>query len=75
MTLRLITAAEVRHKRREREREKREIERERDKTGTRKGRKGALTDREKETGIFSMMGFDSATSSFQALLINISYKN
>ena len=30
--------------------------------------------REKEIGIFFMMGFDSATSSFLALLVNKSYR-
>ena len=45
----------------------------------RKRRKGTLNDRERErerareTGIFSMMGFDSATS-FLALLVNKSYR-
>ena len=59
MKLRHITSAEVLH-------QQKEI----DKTSTRKRRKGTLTDREKEIGIFSMMGFDSATSSFLALLVN-----
>ena len=57
MTLRHITAAEVRHQ-----------QRERDKTRTRKSRKRTLTDREK--GIFSVTKFYSATSSFLALLVN-----
>ena len=67
ITLRYILEAEVRHQQRERERE-------RDKTWTRKRRKGTLTEREKETGISSMIGFDTATSSFLTLLINKSYR-
>ena len=66
MTLRHISVASTK---RERERERERVgERERDKTCTRKRRQETLTN--KETGIFSMMGFDSATSSFPALLVN-----
>ena len=68
-TLRLITAAEVRHQQRERERDRM---RERDKTLTRKRRKEILADRERERdriGIFSMMAFNLATFSFLDLLV------
>ena len=61
VTLRHITAAEERNQLKERERE---IKREREKKT-----KGTPTERE-ETGISSMIGFDTATSSFLALLIN-----
>ena len=64
MTLRHITAPEVRHQqKREREREREiEIERERERERelkTRKRWKGTLTKMEKETGISSMIGFDT----------------
>ena len=67
MTLRHITAAEVRHQQKERDRE-REIKRKQ------KRRKENLTDRESEIGIFSMLSFDFASSSFLALLVNKSYR-
>ena len=63
VTLRHITTAEVRHQQRERERER---ERVKDKKSTRKKR-NPNRQREKETRIFSMIVFDSATSSFLAL--------
>ena len=79
-----ITAAEVRHQQkssgereREREREREsEIKRERE----REGRKRQPTEREREReierelGIFSMMRFDSKTSSFLDLLVTKSYR-
>ena len=40
----------------------------------REGNKTQSTERERELGIFSMMRFDSATSSFLALLVIKSYK-
>ena len=65
-----ITAAEVQHKqelRREREREKEiECEREREQKSQ---SKNTQRERERELGIFSMMGFESASSSFLALLV------
>ena len=68
MTLRHITGAEVRHRQKNRERE-REIKRERE----REGKKPLPTERT-EIEIFSMMGFDSVTFSFLALLVNKSHK-
>ena len=65
--LRHITAAKVREQQKKRERE-------RDKTLTKKRRKGKLTERERKTGISSMIGFDTATSSFLTLLINKPYR-
>ena len=71
MTLRHLTAAEVRHQQeRERERE-REIKRERERQKSQTDREQK---RERERGIFPMMGFDYATSSFLALLVNKSYR-
>ena len=66
MTLRHITAAEVRHQQRERERvrERTKLERERE------GKEPQPKEREEETGISSMIEFDTATSSNQTLLIN-----
>ena len=62
MSLRHITAGEVRYQR--------EREREREKTKMRK-RKENLTDREKEIGTFFMMEFDSSVlASVLALLVN-----
>ena len=64
--LRHVKAAEARHKQRERERDserERGIKRERE-----RGKKPLAT--ENERGIFSMMGFDAATSSFLALLVD-----
>ena len=69
MTLRHITAADVRHQQRERE-----SERER-KTANKKEKERNLNrNREKETVISSMFGFDTATSSFLTLLVNKSYR-
>ena len=66
MTLRHITRAEVQHQK-ESESE-RKFERERE---------GKYPNREREQegelGMFSMMGFDSATSIFLALLVKKSY--
>ena len=62
-SLRHITAAEVRHQQKE---SVRKIKRERE----REGKKPQPTEREAEIEIFSMMGFDSANSSSQALLVN-----
>ena len=64
MTLRHITADEVRHQ------QKRERERERERDKTRKRRNATLTGRERKRGISSMIGFDTATFSFLTLLIN-----
>ena len=61
MTLRHITAAEMRNQHRERE-IKREQEGE--------GKEPQPKKREKETGISSMIEFDIATSRFLTLLIN-----
>ena len=66
MTTRHITAAEVRHQ----QNRVREIKHERE----REEKKPEPTVREKEIGIFFMIGFDSATSSFLALLVNKSYR-
>ena len=81
MTTSHITAAEVRHqKKRRRERERvrdREREREREREITREQeREGKTqpTEREREIEKFSMMDFDSATSSFPALLVNKSFR-
>ena len=67
VTLRHITAAEVRNQQKKRARE---IKRERE----RKGKEPKPREREKETGISSMIGFDTASSSFLTLLINKSYR-
>ena len=74
MTLSHITAAEVRHQQREREREDRVRERERLNVNEKEKEGNHKRQREKEIGIFSMIGFDSATSSFLALLVNNSYR-
>ena len=66
VTLRHITAAEVRNEQREREREReREIKRERE----REGKEPQPKEREE-----NIIGFDTATSSFLTLLISKSYK-
>ena len=69
ITLRYITAAEKRHQQRERERE-----RERENVNEKEKERNPNRNREKETGISSMIGFDTATSSFSTLLINKSYR-
>ena len=68
VTLRHITAAEVRNQQKERVREiKRERERERKEPQPKERER----EREKETGLYSMIGFDTATSSFDtANLVN-----
>ena len=65
VTLRHITAAEVRNQQRERERERLNVN---------KKEKNSNRTRENETGISSMIGFDNATSSFLTLLIKKSYR-
>ena len=58
-------------------RERDRVRGERDTTRTKKRRKQTPThtQREKEIGKFSMVGFDSSTSSFLALLVNKSNRN
>ena len=53
---------------------KREREREREKNVNEKKERNPNGKRENETGISSMIGFDTATSSFLTLLTNISYR-
>ena len=75
MTLRHITAAEVRHQQIERDRvREKEREREIKREAEREKKKRKPTDRERKIGIFSMIGFDSSISCFLALLINKPYR-
>ena len=70
MTLRHITAAEVRHQQRHTERERERlnvIEKEKERKPNRQ------REREREIGIFSMMGFDTATS-FSSLVSKTNHK-
>ena len=67
MTLRHIRAAEVRH-------QQKKSERERQSWNVNEQEKEKNPNRKREIGIFSMVGFDSATSSFLALLVIISYR-